>query len=1062
MALYNIDQEYFTRIWNSVVLQGCNSDVAQLEDLERLLDQIQNNILRKIRKLDLSVDEAVLRSGTALCEWAAECRDADKKKLRVLHVLGVPYDKTGSGMVACNITSEQGKCGDEWKLCCADYEPSGKENIETILFTAGQGDPLDGAVSFPVPTYSKGMPFTHIRYSEMSELQLVEFCEKYHAFLKNVIETYKPDIINTNHLFLLNPIVEIIAPWVPVVCTTHGTEEKMLRDHPEMKGLVTKGALKVDKVFCVSDSLKKEVQEIYGVAPDRVALTENGFDGLLFQPRELSRKDVLAKYGISDEFDKIVLYAGKYSEWKGIEFLIEAAARNNAGSGRKVLTLIAGGGSRELYDKYRGIVSGHSAGNYIKFIELYGNRQTEISELMNISDVFVLPSFSEPFGMVLLEAMACGMRVVAADRGGPPMFVGKDLIDKGLAKLVRPVKLDDRGNADIRDLDNYVSALSEGVLDVINTPENPGERDMISKSVGQRRWEAVYRKIREEYKDAIERRMNRYLMVPLDSAFSGIVELCGGKALGLNRINDLRMEGFNVPGGQVITTLAFRHFIGSNDALKTKVLMLDKISKDLCDISGQDERGGRASVLREELARLSGEIRDAVFESELPADIKKAIKDYYSVSGKKLFAVRSSAVDEDTEDDAAAGRYHTELNVVSCEKMEEALKTVWASFFSDNAVAIRNEKRNGAIKKNENPDRYLNSGARMAVILQEMVNSEASGISYNVNVENGLEEIVIEAVKGYGDDFASGDITPDFWRFKYDKREERPVLLEEIIRGKPYLREKSTRDEPALTRTRAALLSGVLQKIADRFKEVHGIQYLDFEFTFDEAGKLYILQARPLTVVPYSVFNPVCDGVKREAAEDVPYVELNGVAGYPGVASGRLVIVDNPGDFPSYVNLEEASRLIKEGDILCTPTVNVGWTRLFDKLAGVIAERGGMTSHTATIARQKGVPALVGAKNAIAQLRKMNMREVTLDVYNQIVYEGNVETEKMPLNDILWRVPEAGRDYNRNEPSHFVDSKGKEWVRNRCILLEIFCVIFRTRGCLRSLSFSPGLTFRCS
>ena len=322
------------------------------------------DMLQRIRLLSKITPRDRLADSIEAESWRQRVsKQGDDERLRLLMVLAVPADMTGSGIVVKNLIREHVAAGNEVSLLSAGYTPLDGINfrlpnskVETVIFRDTAATLLENSpdVCFPIPTFSAGMPFPHIRYINMSRIQLVQFLEVFHDRLARIIRRVQPHVIHTHHLFVLNPLVQMIAPWIPLVSQAHGTEQKMLRKDGGLLPFVAPAARFVDKVLSISNAVTRDVIQLYGVARNRIVLVGNGVDKSCFQRNELKRDLVLSRFGLSrHKKTRIVLFVGKFSKWKGIQYLIGSAAiYSHQWSVEPVTTLVAGGGSPQLRRSY--------------------------------------------------------------------------------------------------------------------------------------------------------------------------------------------------------------------------------------------------------------------------------------------------------------------------------------------------------------------------------------------------------------------------------------------------------------------------------------------------------------------------------------------------------------------------------------------------------------------------------------------------------------------------------------------------------------------------------------
>lgn len=324
--------------------------------------------------------------------------------------------------------------------------------------------------NFPIPGMSNIMPYKSIRYSDMSNSQIDQFLEVTKKKLINTISTFQPDIIHIHHLWLLVSLAKFIKQ--PVVVTIHGTGIKLAKESPLLKDIVLKGIPNVKMFFAVSPEYKELAIKEYNIPKDKIQILGNGYNEKIFYPRQKK-----SKIGTP-----IILFAGKMVEWKGINFLIEACSRINM----NFKLLIVGGGDYSKLEKMA------KKNNIIDKTAFTGHiSQKKLADFMSIAHVFVLPSLNEPFGLVLLEAMACGCPIIAAECGGPKFFVPKELDKKNLATLIPPF--------DSKIPQKYVEDLQHAIENKINTKISFQEKVDINKSIKHMTWKNYYQKSKEYY-----------------------------------------------------------------------------------------------------------------------------------------------------------------------------------------------------------------------------------------------------------------------------------------------------------------------------------------------------------------------------------------------------------------------------------------------------------------------------------------------------------------------------------------------------------------------------------
>jgi pyruvate,water dikinase len=421
----------------------------------------------------------------------------------------------------------------------------------------------------------------------------------------------------------------------------------------------------------------------------------------------------------------------------------------------------------------------------------------------------------------------------------------------------------------------------------------------------------------------------------------------GGKNASLGEmIGSLAASGVKVPGGFATTADAFREFLDHN-ALEERIAgALEKL--DVEDVAALATTGGR--------------IRRWVTEGELPAALAQAVRAAHQTlvgeQAQAAVAVRSSATAEDLPEASFAGQQETYLNVVGVEAVLGAIKSVFASLYNDRAIAYR------VHHDFEHAEVALSAG------VQRMVRSDsaASGVMFTMDTESGFDQVVfITSGYGLGETLVQGQVNPDeFYVYKPGLREGRPAIVRRQ-RGSKALRmvladsdDQRVRVEPVPEREqRAFSLSDADVEQLARYAlliEDHYARPMDIEWGKDgEDGEIYILQARPETVQ------------SRAAAQRLERFELSERGEV--LSSGRS-IGQRIGKGPARLVLDVADMSsVQPGDVLVTDMTDPDWEPVMKRASAIVTNRGGRTCHAAIIARELGIPAVVGTRDATEAVR---------------------------------------------------------------------------------------------
>ena len=449
----------------------------------------------------------------------------------------------------------------------------------------------------------------------------------------------------------------------------------------------------------------------------------------------------------------------------------------------------------------------------------------------------------------------------------------------------------------------------------------------------------------------------------------------GGKNASLGEmIGTLSAAGIRVPGGFASTADAYREFLAAGG-------LDQRIAKR---ISGLDT----ADVVA--LARCGAEIRGWIEAAPLPREFESDINKYYqdlvkSTSSEMSFAVRSSATAEDLPDASFAGQQETFLNIRGVENILQAIRQVFASLYNDRAISYRVHQG------------FAHGGVALSAAVQQMVRSDlgASGVMFTLDTESGFRDVVfITSAYGLGEMVVQGAVNPDeFYVHKPMLERGKPAIVRRSLGAKLQKMEfaadaaagRSVRtvDVAAADRDRFSLPDAEVLELARAAMaiEKHYRRPMDIEWAKDgRDGRLYVLQARPETVK------------SRTGAATEERFQLKGRARV--LASGRAIGHRIGAGTVRVVAGAAQMSSVQAGDVLVTDMTDPNWEPVMKRASAIVTNRGGRTCHAAIIARELGIPAVVGCGDATHRLQ--DGRPVTVscaegDTGN--VYEGTLPFE---------------------------------------------------------------------
>ncbi len=453
--------------------------------------------------------------------WLSDVKDSvPNNPLRILFILSQQPSETGSGVYLREIAKELKALGHHpyvlaahyRQLSVSDFSDLPEKYISTVVFDDGANSEKS-EIKFPIPGMSLDMPYFHKPFHSLSNEMLDSYFEVWEHKIKAIVQKVRPHIIHVNHLWLLPSIVSKAAPWIPVVAAYHGSEFNLLQKSPEFKPLISPGIRRLKSVMLVDKNSVRQSQKYFGVKTKQIKIIGYGYNPKMFYVTPHSQgaqavKTLLKDSGYPDNWRKIVLYVGKFADYKGLPYLIKAAGLYSPDS-EGILTLIVGDGSKSIRDELCILIENLGLTNKVLLLGKVPYHMVRL--IMSAADVFVLPSINEPFGLVLLEALACGIRGVAAARGGPPFFVPSTLLEKKLFSFIKPLSLLENHKSDYKDESRYVTDLAKSIQFQLGATIKDEDRQYIARSVQDQTWDSCAERISQVYFDAIQ--THRYLAV---------------------------------------------------------------------------------------------------------------------------------------------------------------------------------------------------------------------------------------------------------------------------------------------------------------------------------------------------------------------------------------------------------------------------------------------------------------------------------------------------------------------------------------------------------------------
>jgi len=437
--------------------------------------------------------------------------------------------------------------------------------------------------------------------------------------------------------------------------------------------------------------------------------------------------------------------------------------------------------------------------------------------------------------------------------------------------------------------------------------------------------------------------------------------VAGGKGANLAEIYNLKVP---VPPGFVVTAQAYDSFI-------KKAGIKEKIQELLKKINYEDTK---------QLEDITKQIRELIIKSKFPKEMEEEILESYEnldaknsnvqkgpamdilkTASEPIFvAVRSSATAEDLADASFAGQQDSFVNVKGNTELLDKIRECFSSLFTARATFYRHKKGFEHLK------------VSLAVVVQEMIDSDKSGVIFSKDPSYNNDNVHIEAVWGLGEGIVSGKITPD----RYNVNRKLKILDKKIANKKVALTRDSgggkievklkeeISNSQVLKQHEITKLAEIAMKLEEHFKKPQ-----DIEFAIKK-GEIYIVQTRPITTMEKRI--------NKTSKELNGEVILTGIAASPGIAFGKIKILEK---------LEDLRKII-QGDILVTKMTNPDMVITMQKSAAIVTDEGGMTAHAAIVSREMGIPCIVGTQEATTKLKEGET--ITVDGYTGKIYKGKI------------------------------------------------------------------------
>ena len=371
--------------------------------------------------------------------------------MRILSITAQKADSTGSGVFLTELVKAFAKQGHAQAVICGMTEEDILQLPEGVVaFPVYYNSP---ELPFPVCGMSDEMPYPSTRYRDLDETQSAQLLDVFRRKLREAVAAFQPDVILCHHLYFLAALAKEQFPDIPVYGQCHGSDLRQIRKNGWLRDWIAVNIRNLDGIFALHEQQKQTILEIFGVEPEKVLVMGTGYNSDVFY---LNRNEGHRKLRL--------IFAGKLSEKKGLYSLLRSL-RLLQKPERYELALAGGYGNREEY------------ANICRLAEVSPCPVTflgklthpELAQEMNNSDVFILPSFYEGLPLVLIEAMACGLKTICTDLPGIRPWLDRAIPGNGTV-FVKPPRMYLEDEPYPEDLPEFEQALAEAIQTVNHRP----------------------------------------------------------------------------------------------------------------------------------------------------------------------------------------------------------------------------------------------------------------------------------------------------------------------------------------------------------------------------------------------------------------------------------------------------------------------------------------------------------------------------------------------------------------------------------------------------------------
>ena len=394
--------------------------------------------------------------------------------MKILSVTAQKASSTGSGVYLTELVKGFAKMGHEQAVMAGAYVEDKVELPEGVLYYPVYFKSED--LPFPITGMSDEMPYESTKYSDMTEEMTEQFVNTFRRKILQVIEEFQPDVILCHHLYFLTALIRNLCPEQKVYGLSHGSDMRQVKKNLWKREFIKEKIGKLNGILALHEEQKEEICEYYRRDPEDVNVIGTGYNS-----------DVFYLNGMKKENEKLrLIFAGKISEKKGVKSLLRSLHHIPDVENKVELLLAGGAGNQKEYGEICALAEACPC--EVKFLGRLNH--ADLAKELNQSDIFILPSFYEGLPLVIIEAMACGLRVVCTDLPGIQNWLRANLPTNEVV-FVKPPKMRNEDEPREEELPEFEKSLADAIMKAQET-KVPDEQELKKIS-----WDGLCRRLME-------------------------------------------------------------------------------------------------------------------------------------------------------------------------------------------------------------------------------------------------------------------------------------------------------------------------------------------------------------------------------------------------------------------------------------------------------------------------------------------------------------------------------------------------------------------------------------